>query len=656
MKSESDAYDSSEGQSPYDCQPLKLGQIRLLQAEWVTEPSLQHVFPWTSSRKSLELHTVRVELEEQHNYKAVSYVWGTAPASVSVMCNGCPIFITPTLHELLGFLAGAERNLWVDAVCIDQRNSEEKAMQIPLMRLIYSKAEAVVIWLGASHSSVTAFMEELPRVCKLSRLWTSTDPTGDIHWRGKDWPPDGDPFWEGLFHLVRHQWFARLWTFQEVVLAKRGYMVYGNTWRLLEDFVAFYYPEQGASGSYVVPGVDHYDQIPNLDLSLSIAYNACSVINWRHSKGSDTPVQLAELPSLLYHVRHRRVTEQVDRVWAIAGVLSESLQARLSSKIDYGEGSRSQYWTTYLSFSKAVFEEEQSLVLLNIPPSVGQHHIELPSWCPDLSSSELACNLKINHSWRARQLPKARQRIWWFDPQHDVQKCVEKRAAVVDHSLKSISINNNDSILNVRGFVVDTIEEVVDGTGLLPLWRRDPCNDWRDLDPANAAIRTIVGYYLQALELVQRTRCKQDDTTLPKEFVSCLFRDSRFSTEAERFCVDMFHMLKLVMEGMEEGYRHIAPDKRHWGAKLWRILTRLIGHSFFATSSGRFGIAAPGCKRGDRICVFYGGEPLYILQHEGTGVEAEAVKFGGVAFIPHLMDQDQRDDARLITDETFAIS
>ncbi|KAH5498343.1 hypothetical protein HBI29_169600 [Parastagonospora nodorum] len=614
MKSESDAYDSSGDQSPYDYQPLKPGQIRLLQAEWVTEPSLQHVFPWTSSRKSLELHTVRVELEEQHDYEAVSYVWGTAPASVSVMCNGCPIFITPTLHELLGFLAGAGRNLWVDAICIDQRNSEEKAMQIPLMRLIYSKAEAVVIWLGASDSSVTAFMEELPR------------------------------------------WFARLWTFQEVVLAKRGYIVYGNTWRLLEDFVAFYYPEQGASGSYIVPGVDHYDQMPNLDLSLSIAYNACSVIDWRHSKGKHTPVQLAELPSLLYHVRHRRVTEQVDRVWAIAGVLSESLQARLSSKIDYGEISRSQYWTTYLSFSKAVFEGEQSLVLLNMPPSAGHHHTELPSWCPDLSSSELACNLKINHSWRARQLPKARQRIWWFDAQHDVQKCVEKRAAVVDHSLKSISINNNDSILNVRGFVVDTIEEVVDGTGLLTLWRRDPCNDWRDLNPANAAIRTIVGYYLQALKLAQRTRCKQDDTTLPREFVSCLFRDSRFSTEAERFCVDMFHMLELVMEGMEEGHRHIAPDKRHWGAKLWRILTRLIGHSFFATSSGRFGIAAPGCKPGDRICVFYGGEPLYILQHEGTGVEAEAVKFGGVAFIPHLMDQDQRDDARFITDETFAIS
>jgi hypothetical protein len=411
-----------------------------------------------------------------------------------------------------------------------------------------------------------------------------------------------------------------------------------------------------ASGSYVFPGVDHYGQIPNLDLSLSIAYNACSVIDWRHSKGNHTPVQLAELPSLLYHVRHRRVTEQVDRVWAIAGVLSESLQARLSSKIDYSEGSRSQYWTTYLSFSTAVSEGEQSLVLLDMPPSVGQHHTELPSWCPDLSSNKLACNLKINHSWRARQLPKARQRIWWFDPQHDVQKCIEKRAAVVDHSLKSITINSNDSILSVRGFVVDTIEEVVDGTDLLPMWRRDPCNDWRDLDPANAAIRTILRYYLQALKLAQRTRCKQDDTTLPREFVSCLFRDSRFSTEAERFCVDMFQMLRLVMEGMEEGHRHIAPDKRHWGAKLWRILTRLIGHSFFATSSGRFGIASPGCKPGDVIYAFYGGKSLYILQPEGTRAEAKAVKFCGVAFIPHLMDQDQRDDARFGPDEIFAIS
>lgn len=108
-------------------------------------------------------------LEEEHNYEAVSYVWGTAPASISVMCNGCPVSITPTLHELLVFLAGAGRKLWVDANCIDQRNSEEHVMQIPLMRLVYSKARAVFIWLAASHSLVTTFIEELPRVRKLSR-------------------------------------------------------------------------------------------------------------------------------------------------------------------------------------------------------------------------------------------------------------------------------------------------------------------------------------------------------------------------------------------------------------------------------------------------------------------------------------------------------
>lgn len=198
------------------------------------------------------------------------------------------------------------------------------------------------------------------------------------------------------------------------MLAKRGGIVSGKTWRLLEDFVAFYYPEQGASSSYVVPGVNHYmyDQILDLDLSLSIAYNACSVIDWRHTKGNHTPVQLAELPSLLYHIRHRKVTEQLDQVWAVAGIFSESLQAHLSFKIDYSDGSRSKYWTKYLSFAKAVFGGEQSLVLLNIPPSVGQHHPSLPSYCSDLVSSEPACNLKINHPWPARQLPKAPRHIW----------------------------------------------------------------------------------------------------------------------------------------------------------------------------------------------------------------------------------------------------
>lgn len=38
--------------------------------------------------------------------------------------------------------------MWADALCIDQHNDGEKAIQIRLMGRIYSQAECVAIWLG----------------------------------------------------------------------------------------------------------------------------------------------------------------------------------------------------------------------------------------------------------------------------------------------------------------------------------------------------------------------------------------------------------------------------------------------------------------------------------------------------------------------------
>jgi hypothetical protein len=38
---------------------------------------------------------------------------------------------------------------WIDAICIDQSNAEERAQQVSKMKEIYEKATSVIIWLGA---------------------------------------------------------------------------------------------------------------------------------------------------------------------------------------------------------------------------------------------------------------------------------------------------------------------------------------------------------------------------------------------------------------------------------------------------------------------------------------------------------------------------
>lgn len=77
-----------------------------------------------------------------------------------------------------------------------------------------------------------------------------------------------------------------------------------------------------------------------------------------------------DLPDLLRHLRYQHVQEPVDRVWAIAGLLSKDIQTKLLPLVDYSDQSRAEYWRTYFQFAKVVLVETQSPSLLHIPRAV----------------------------------------------------------------------------------------------------------------------------------------------------------------------------------------------------------------------------------------------------------------------------------------------
>lgn len=83
-------------------------------------------------------------------YEALSYVWGNPKSQSSITINGAPYQITPNLHSALQCLRLKEspRILWTDALCINQSNKAEKAIQVARMGDIYKFADRVVIHLG----------------------------------------------------------------------------------------------------------------------------------------------------------------------------------------------------------------------------------------------------------------------------------------------------------------------------------------------------------------------------------------------------------------------------------------------------------------------------------------------------------------------------
>ncbi|KAF8861715.1 hypothetical protein BDZ45DRAFT_586588, partial [Acephala macrosclerotiorum] len=59
-----------------------------------------------------------------------------------IICNGVNLPIQPNLASALRRLRlpGESRVFWADALCINQKDTREKASQIPLMRDIYANA------------------------------------------------------------------------------------------------------------------------------------------------------------------------------------------------------------------------------------------------------------------------------------------------------------------------------------------------------------------------------------------------------------------------------------------------------------------------------------------------------------------------------------
>jgi hypothetical protein len=130
-------------------------------------------------------------------YEALSYFWGGEDKPQSIIIHNQSLKITQNLYTALLRLRDYDipRIIWVDAVCIDQSNKEEKAQQIPLMVEIYAKASQVIVWLGEEQNDSNRALEAIRVACKSSLDFSKT------HQLQK----------RAISELLQRQWFQRIW-------------------------------------------------------------------------------------------------------------------------------------------------------------------------------------------------------------------------------------------------------------------------------------------------------------------------------------------------------------------------------------------------------------------------------------------------------------
>jgi hypothetical protein len=122
----------------------------------------------------LQCSLVVTDLRSKPSYTALSYVWGsTSSPPDNILCDGVPITVTSNCYSALRHLRAINGSftIWIDAICINQINPEEKAQQISLMGSVYSQAKITYIWLGEGSTIMNRIMGYLGRAGFLEHFY-----------------------------------------------------------------------------------------------------------------------------------------------------------------------------------------------------------------------------------------------------------------------------------------------------------------------------------------------------------------------------------------------------------------------------------------------------------------------------------------------------
>ena len=249
--------------------------------------------------------------------------------------------------------SGTDRTIWVDSICVNQDDAEERSHQVDLMKEIYAKAFTVLVYLGResreddiSSNMAMSLLRQPDRLKKFDRL-DQREATS-------------------LKRLFERHYFRRMWIVQEVALAKTLEFHCGPDISYVSKFAGK--PLEAILGSRVTP--------PWLRHSKQTVRKTVRKLSWT-SKAS----QAEHILDLVFDTALCDCKDDRDRIFALLSLLDTSSEER--PRADY-KLSTAQVYTgisAYLvmnGFWWGVLMLASNFALNSYPG--------LPSWVPDWSS------------------------------------------------------------------------------------------------------------------------------------------------------------------------------------------------------------------------------------------------------------------------------
>jgi hypothetical protein len=482
--------------------------------------------------------------------------------------------------------------VWVDQICINQQDDIEKSHQVQQMRQIYSEAETVIAWLGATADGSDMLLEHLERMgqfiwaCEHQRVFSQHQSEVALETIGL-----------AFRSLCEREYWRRLWIMQENAVASRLRIVCGEVmlrdWQLQAVLV---FINRLLLNSHDVMSGDNNIEVVSRRIVRAYRTSATSFMEgvvtrrtlyWSRKEGDDDFLFRILVTTLVleHDYNHPLTTDPRDRIFSILHLAKDANDFK--------------YFPDYTWTCEEVFREA-ALTMLK------QGHIDILSYCqfpknsPDLPTRAPDWRMQIRSPCAG-------------------PPCLNNFDASADSLSEQVILSPNAQTIELRGFLVDSIEECGD------IW--DP--NWLELLD-----------YAEALAYLEQVR----------EFCA---RSPRFSTPGEAEIaaagIAIASSNKVKDEGLLKHYAETGRDaverlrshtssaqatKRdrrididaQQGASDYNIKGERLGHLYterlrllhsrrsYISKTGFVGLVPWSAQSGDVVCIFLGGKIPYVIR------------------------------------------
>lgn len=546
---------------------------------------------------SLACQLQDVVLNEQPAYEALSYTWGDANDRRPITLDGFPWDVTANLDCALRHLRHQDkpRIMWIDALCINQADMDEKAEQIPKMRIIYTSATKVVIWLGPAGDDGDAAMEGIQHIATKFRDLGDVNfhciTPDDLRQAGIDVTNIN---WPSVWSFLNRPYWQRIWVLQELAACSiQGELVDENDKGVI------------VCGSKSISKFDYeLFTVLLLMISRSTEFAASGILEGqepaRSFQFSGFPLALHmglvysngnNLPMLLWCAPRFKASVPHDMVYALLGLATGEESALVIP--DYSKPIESVYAELYLSLM--LHSKSLASILFNRINHDGRG----PSWILDLKP-----RLDFGSAW--------------------VRESKEKPFEAATNVPMDINFDNETRYLAAKGIKIGVLDVVVGPHSQITA---SPSPGGSEEQPGIAGIARFTKFY-QELKAFSQTLSVDEREGFWRITVMDydLHNWDDPKTPAPQHFAEEFEVAMGEQEIPADYGPDLSPEARRQDyflkSKYVANLTESTrNRCFFRTTSGKMGLGPYDSKKGDVVAALFGAERFLVLRPISTGYE-----------------------------------